>query len=144
MVFRKLSAEDKTQIAAFATEINPSLIPAVRALTMRGCTPDEAKTKVLERGADEPKPKQKRKQKGETVDITATEFEEQVKPKPKAKSKAKAAAEVEEQVKPKSKAKPVATEVEKQDKPKPKATTKVKKRTIEDTAEDEADAVIKF
>ena len=172
MVFRKLSVEEREEIASFAAEINPGLIPAVRALTMRGCTPDEARIKVLERDVDEVvNPKTKRRKKVNAAEVAAPEAAEvdQAKPKPKRRSKV---VDTEEPAKPKQ-TRRKATKVEdkeaddktapatKQRKSKAKTvedvkveaktateTTKrkTKAKTIEDanTSADLDDAIIKF
>ena len=150
MVFRKLTIEQKEEIAQFAAELNPALVSSVRALTMRGYTPDEAKKKVLERGVDDvAKPKATRRKKDEAIEVTVT-VEEQAKPKQKAKAKA-AATEVGEQVipnkatKPKQKAKSV-DKVEVDEPAKKVKQPKRKTKAIGDTEMEpvEADAIIKF
>ena len=49
MVFQKLTDTDKEQLAIFGQEHDKKQVSAMRALIMRGATPNEAKTMAIER-----------------------------------------------------------------------------------------------
>ena len=49
MVFKKLTDTDKEQLAIFGQEYDKKQVSAMRALIMRGATPNEAKAMAIER-----------------------------------------------------------------------------------------------
>ena len=85
MVFKKLTDTDKEQLAIFGQEHDKKQVSAMRALIMRGATPNEAKTMAIER----------ENARNELVEAMAKEMrqkeEEEAKVVPETKVKAKRA-----------------------------------------------------
>ena len=85
MVFQKLTDTDKEQLAIFGQEYDKKQVSAMRALIMRGATPNEAKTMAIER----------ENARNELVEAMAKEMqqkeEEEAKVVPETKVKAKRA-----------------------------------------------------
>ena len=85
MVFQKLTDTDKEQLAIFGQEHDKKQVSAMRALIMRGATPNEAKTMAIER----------ENARNELVEAMAKEMqqkeEEEAKVVPETKVKAKRA-----------------------------------------------------
>ena len=85
MVFKKLTDTDKEQLAIFGQEHDKKQVAMMRALIMRGATPNEAKTKAIER----------ENARNELVEAMAKEMqqkeEEEAKVVPETKVKAKRA-----------------------------------------------------
>jgi len=85
MVFKKLTDTDKEQLAIFGQEYDKKQVSAMRALIMRGATPNEAKTMAIER----------ENARNELVEAMAKEMqqkeEEEAKVVPETKVKAKRA-----------------------------------------------------
>ena len=85
MVFQKLTDTDKEQLAIFGQEHDKKQVSAMRALIMRGATPNEAKTMAIDR----------ENARNELVEAMAKEMqqkeEEEAKVVPETKVKAKRA-----------------------------------------------------
>ena len=85
MVFQKLTDTDKEQLAIFGQEHDKKQVSAMRALIMRGATPNEARTMAIER----------ENARNELVEAMAKEMqqkeEEEAKVVPETKVKAKRA-----------------------------------------------------
>ena len=85
MVFKKLTDTDNEQLAIFGQEHDKKQVSAMRALIMRGATPNEAKTMAIER----------ENARNELVEAMAKEMqqkeEEEAKVVPETKVKAKRA-----------------------------------------------------
>ena len=85
MVFKTLTDTDKEQLAIFGQEYDKKQVSAMRALIMRGATPNEAKTMAIER----------ENARNELVEAMAKEMqqkeEEEAKVVPETKVKAKRA-----------------------------------------------------
>ncbi len=108
MVFQKLSTTDREQLAIYAQDHDKKLVTAMRALIMRGASPNEAKAMATERASaknsmmeqilkekqqrdeeDASKPKRGRKPKVKSEPEPETEAIDP-KPKPKRGGKTKA------------------------------------------------------
>ena len=97
MVFQKLTDTDKEQLAIFGQEHDKKQVSAMRALIMRGATPNEAKTMAIERDDARNKMAEALEKEKEQRDA---EYEAANKPKVKAKRaprKAKVVETIEEE-----------------------------------------------